>query len=83
MMICSNCRSILSDPGGDPTEYFCPFCGLRAIQRIPAGEDRSHDAALGFVAGATVGGVVGGPVGAAIGAFLGILIGAQHSKPGK
>ncbi len=64
-------------------EYLCPVCGLRAIQRIPDGDDRSHDTALGLVAGATVGGVVGGPVGAAIGALLGLFIGAQHSKPGK
>jgi hypothetical protein len=75
-LICPNCRTVFTDPGGDPRSYSCSNCGYAPLQRTPL--SGSNDATVGLVAGAAVGAALGGVPGAVIGALVGAIVGARN-----
>lgn len=71
-LICRNCGTINTDPGGDPSQYRCGFCGQPQLQRILTQEQK---ALAGAAAGAAIGALAGGPPGALVGGIIGLLLG--------
>jgi hypothetical protein len=77
VLVCRNCGSVNSDPGGDPRRLNCGVCGLPQLQRVATKAEKMLAAGI---AGATVGGLALGPIGALGGALLALLIGKQQLK---
>lgn len=77
ILICRNCGSENTDPGGDPKKYYCGVCGSYSLERVATKGEKAFAAA---VAGAAFGGVVGGPVGALIGGILALVAGDRYLK---
>jgi hypothetical protein len=76
-LICRNCGTINTDPGGDLRNYQCGNCGLQQLQRILTPQQKVFAAAA---AGAAIGGLTGGPPGALIGGLIGIFLGDKVLK---
>jgi hypothetical protein len=76
-LVCRNCGSINSDPGGDPRLYRCGVCGMPTLQRILSKEQKAF---AGAAVGATIGGLSAGPPGALIGAIVGLVLGERLLK---
>ena len=76
-LICRNCGTINTDPGGNPRQYRCGVCGQYQLQRIMTPQQKIF---AGAVAGAALGGMTFGPPGALIGGLLGIFIGDRVLK---
>jgi hypothetical protein len=77
ILVCRNCRSVNSDPGGDPGRLRCGVCGQPQLQRVAT---KSEKVLAAGITGATVGGLTFGPVGALIGGLLAALIGQKEFK---
>lgn len=82
MLVCQNCGTLNSDPGGDPRCYYCGRCGQLRLQRISAPQQQvSNNTVLAAIAGAALGGLAaGGPIGALLGAVVGGILGSRVSK---
>lgn len=78
MLVCRNCGTENSDPGGDPRIYRCGQCGKPALERRPKPENA---AVLLALIGAAIGGAAAGAPGAVLGGILGAAIGGS-SKGG-
>ncbi len=76
-LICQNCGTINTDPGGDPRQYECGYCRLPQLQRILTFQQKTF---AGAAAGAAIGGLAGGPPGALIGGIIGIILGEKLLK---
>lgn len=77
-LICRNCGSINTDPGGDPRGYSCGVCGMPTLQRTITPQQKAF---AGGVAGAAIGALLGfGAPGALIGALIGIVTGEKLLK---
>jgi predicted nucleic acid-binding Zn-ribbon protein len=75
-LICTNCRTINQDPGGDPRIYHCGHCGQATLQRTPTLTDTEKNRLAAAIAGASILGLATeNPVGALIGALLGYALG--------
>ena len=77
VLICRNCGTLNSDPGGDPRQYRCGRCGAQNLQRIATKQEKTFAAG---VTGATVGGLAFGPIGALVGGLLGLVVGDREFK---
>jgi len=77
-LVCPNCKTVFTDPGGDPRSYHCNVCGYAPLQRTPNAPLNS-DTGIGLMAGAAVGAAIGGLPGAIIGGILGLVIGARQN----
>ena len=75
-LLCPNCRTVNTDPGGDPARYRCGVCGYSPLQRTGI----RTEALAGAVVGATIGATVGGPIGAVVGVVAGLILG-NNVKP--
>lgn len=71
-LICRNCGTINTDPGGDPRQLRCGNCGAPQLQRILTPQQKAF---AGVAAGAAIGGLAGGPPGALIGGLIGLILG--------
>ena len=77
-LICRNCGSINSDPGGDPRFYRCGICGMQTLQRILTNQQKAF---AGAAAGAAIGALLGfGAPGALVGALVGLVTGEKLLK---
>ena len=77
-LVCRNCGSINTDPGGDPRLLRCGVCGMPQLQRILTPQQKAF---AGAAAGAAVGAVLGfGPGGALIGALIGTVTAGKLLK---
>ena len=76
-LICRNCGTINTDPGGDPRSYRCGRCGMPQLQRILTPQQKAF---AGAAAGAAIGGLAGGPPGALLGGIIGIILGEKLLK---
>jgi len=76
-LICRNCGTINTDPGGNPRQYRCGVCGQQQLQRILTPQQKAF---AGAAAGAAIGGLVGGPPGALVGGLIGIVLGERLLK---
>jgi hypothetical protein len=76
-LICRNCGTINTDPGGDPRQYRCGHCGMPQLQRFLTPQQKAF---AGAAAGAAFGGLVGGPPGALLGGIIGIILGDKLLK---
>jgi hypothetical protein len=77
LLICRNCGTAHSDPGGDPRRYHCNFCGQQGLERVATKQEKVLAAG---VAGATVGGLAFGPIGALAGGIIGLVFGENQFK---
>lgn len=75
---CRNCGTINTDPGGDPRQYRCGYCGVPQLQRVLTPEQRRL--AAGIAGAALLGAASGNPVGALIGGILGLIVGDRILK---
>lgn len=71
-LICGNCGTINTDPGGDPQQYVCGYCGVPGqLQRVFTPQEKAFAAAA---AGAGIGAILGGGLpGAVLGGLIGLL----------
>ena len=77
-LVCRNCGSINTDPGGDPRSYRCGVCGFPTLQRILTPQQKAF---AGAAAGAALGALLGGGApGALVGALIGIVAGGKLLK---
>lgn len=76
-LVCRNCGTINTDPGGDPKQYRCGHCGQPRLERILTKQQR---ALAGAAAGAGIGAVAGGLPGALIGVLVGLIVGDKLLK---
>jgi hypothetical protein len=76
-LICRNCGTINTDPGGDPRIYRCGYCGLPQLQRILT---KQQKALAGAATGAGIGALTFGLPGAVIGGIIGLVIGDKLLK---
>jgi hypothetical protein len=76
-VVCLNCGTNYSDPGGDLAGYYCQVCGQARLQRV-APQPGDQGAIAGALAGAAIGGVFGGPAGALFGAIAGLVLGSKR-----
>ena len=79
MLICTNCRSVINDPGGDLRLYRCGVCGHASLVRV-SNQASNNSAMTGAVVGGTLGGVAAGPIGALLGLFIGGVVGDRLNK---
>ena len=77
VLICRNCGTVHSDPGGDPRQYRCNFCRHQGLERVATKQEKVLAAG---VAGATIGGLAFGPVGALAGGVIGLIFGDKQFK---
>jgi hypothetical protein len=76
-LICRNCGTINTDPGGNPKLLRCGVCGQQTLQRILTSQQKAF---AGAVAGAALGGLTFGPPGALVGGLLGLVVGDRILK---
>jgi hypothetical protein len=76
-LVCRNCGSINTDPGGDPRLLRCGVCGMPQLQRILTPQQKAF---AGAAAGAAIGAVFAGPPGALIGALIGTVTAGRLLK---
>jgi hypothetical protein len=77
ILVCRNCGSLNSDPGGDLRRLRCGVCGQPQLQRVAT---KSEKVLAAGITGATVGGLTFGPIGALVGGVLALLIGDNQFK---
>jgi hypothetical protein len=76
-LICRNCGTINTDPGGDPRTYRCGYCGLPQLQRILTQQQKAF---AGAATGAGIGALTFGLPGAVVGGIIGLVIGDKLLK---
>lgn len=81
-LICRNCGTINTDPGGDPRQYRCGYCGMPGqLQRVLTPQEKAF---AGAAAGAGIGAIIGGGLpGAVIGGIIGLLAPAIFEQAAK
>jgi DNA-directed RNA polymerase subunit RPC12/RpoP len=77
-LICQNCGTINTDPGGDPRQYRCGHCGLPQLQRFLTPDQKR--VAAGVAGAAILGLATGGPAGALVGGLIGLVFGDRLLK---
>lgn len=85
MLLCKNCGSYNTDPGGSPAAFKCGSCGQSALVRLEPGaqqrQQRNREMTAAAFLGIGIGGAIGGAIGAAIGALVGAgLVGASNGS---
>jgi hypothetical protein len=72
VLICKYCCAVNTDPGGDPKQDRCGYCGQPfQLERVLTAQEK---ALAGAAAGAGIGALVGGGLpGALLGGLLGLL----------
>ena len=73
VLICKFCCAVNTDPGGDPRQYRCGYCGRpNQLQRVLTPQEKAF---AGAAAGAGIGALAGGGLpGALIGGIIGLLV---------
>ncbi len=77
-LVCQNCGTTNTDPGGNPQTLRCGHCGRATLVREPTKQQKVFAAA---VAGAALVGMASGnPIGALIGGLVGLYLGEREFK---
>jgi DNA-directed RNA polymerase subunit RPC12/RpoP len=79
-LVCTNCGTRNTDPGGPPSNYYCGHCGHNTLVRAVPAQNTTDNTVAGAAILGTLGALAFGPFGALAGAVLGGVIGGSSKK---